>query len=466
MPIFSAIIVLYVLYCFFMKSATNAYYSLLTISIFIELIYPQGNFLGNKTGIGLGYRNVSLIIIFIGSLLYLTRNKFFVNKKILYSSAFFIGVVLIGIILSYIMPYDGYIIHTPEGWDLFLSGRNSMIKADIPLASNIKNIVLLGLFIFNVTIFKSLIDKEKLTQILDKIVKYLYFIILYGVIEFLIKYVFRMPDLMISLNSALFGVAENTVTYSLTRGDMLGLQGVTSEPSHYVGSLFLIIVLFSICDKIHPRKKYNLLIFISFIFMVLSGSFSSILYLIVALYYCFYLYYGQYKNKWAKLCKNILIDTLVFFMLLFSLYMVLNITNSYYLERLENALVVINSIADSNLVGNIGTGESSWGRLLSLYYGFNIFYQNPLFGIGLEYQSVYDLTINILCNTGILGLISYFMVISSGYKEKTDRFAIFLLVIIGGVFNSFVAKPYEVIIVVLSAFTMLYCNNDKRNIYD
>lgn len=228
MPIFSAIIVLYVLYCFFMKSATNAYYSLLTISIFIELIYPQGNFLGNKTGIGLGYRNVSLIIIFIGSLLYLTRNKFFVNKKILYSSAFFIGVVLIGIILSYIMPYDGYIIHTPEGWDLFLSGRNSMIKADIPLASNIKNIVLLGLFIFNVTIFKSLIDKEKLTQILDKIVKYLYFIILYGVIEFLIKYVFRMPDLMISLNSALFGVAENTVTYSLTRGDMLGLQGVTS----------------------------------------------------------------------------------------------------------------------------------------------------------------------------------------------------------------------------------------------
>lgn len=167
----------------------------------------------------------------------------------------------------------------------------------------------------------------------------------------------------------IFGESIYQVHWLIERGGMVALQGLCKEPSHLAIALFFSGMI----DLLIYNGKNRIclyLFWINIVLLLISGSFSSILYVLALLFgYLFYVPISGYKI--AGMFLLVLFGTSLF---IFGEHISLI---RYYLFRLEHVFSLYTGAID------ISNSTSEGVRTLSLVHSLNAFTQNLLLGEGL-----------------------------------------------------------------------------------
>lgn len=140
------------------------------------------------------------------------------------------------------------------------------------------------------------------------------------------KYILKI-DIFNKACNWLFGISTSTVTLLKERGSGYVLQGCTKEGSHYVYAIMLmIIMLWATYELTHKGLRW---IIISIILMVVSMSFSSILYIaVVGTMLCMY-WIRKSNTVQIKCIKCIIVGGVCLLVVIITLSNISSITSSF-----------------------------------------------------------------------------------------------------------------------------------------
>lgn len=458
MGLLSLIIVLIVMYIFKEKTTLkDKYIKFVLLVVIIEILNPNGKFLSiGSNGIGYKYTLEILLCIFNMYISYKYRIKIN-NTLFLFSSAFLCS-ILIGILSEIVCPYDEYIINSTNilSWDGYILGLTNKEIISIDYAWFILLYLKSIISVFSICIIKTIFDKNDILFVLNKTIKYTRFVIYYGFIEYIILNILVLPDIVKYIQLLFLGVYEEVTI----RGEFYGLRGVTQEPSWYVISLFILIILRVLINKININtafyKKYNNIeIGLIMILMVLTGGFSSIWYIfiLVLIYirFTFKMYFFRFLNV-----KKILLYTIIFISILEGLiYLFLENPNNYFSEKMNTTILVLNYLINND---GIIYATSSASRLISIYDVMNDFLNRPLLGLGLGIETAHSGLVTFLSDFGIIGAYLYFKIILyNNFKNiKYDKWFLFIYFIIANIAMGLRTLGVEIYFIFIIEATALY----------
>ncbi|MGN1196322.1 MAG: hypothetical protein ACI4TA_01830 [Acetatifactor sp.] len=348
----------------FVKESTDRIINFIVMLIFFELFANVGKMLV-IAGTEIQYSDVLWGILFIYSAINMLSHP--VNRKGFARIALFLAVLVILLLCEVATSYS----------DNTFSFRSILIF--------LRFLMMLCVYEGTIRYFDE-IRIEKLIKSIFNLQKFMY-------IFLIIEVVFKLVNSSLYFNmiSVLFGHSENQVNWLIIRGGLPALQGLCKEPSHFA-ICFLFVSVFDLwlIIKGYRVQKY---FFINCALLLLSGSFSSILYLgaLIAMY----LILTKGINKIVIAFIVILIGVPVGFMLLQT-----SSLGMYYLGRLTNALSITRS-------GNLDTYTSEGQRLSSVLGSLTNFFEHPLIGNGIGNNVSTGAFPALLSSLGLVGTISY-----------------------------------------------------------
>ena len=216
------------------------------------------------------------------------------------------------------------------------------------------------------------------------------------------------------LINILLGVSTDQVNWLVIRGGIPAFQALCKEPSHLAICLFFACLI----DLwLMERKKINSLFFIiNCLLLLLSGSFSSILFVSVLI--LAYLVIMKISNKKVIFVALILALIPVAILALDKTGLAL-----YYMERLSNSLSLMKS-------RNFDIYSSEGVRLGSMFSSLELFRNRPILGIGLGNNVSTCAFPSLLSTIGILGVLTYLFAFIDSKKIMIP----FLFVLLGTFF--------------------------------
>ena len=367
---------------------------------------------------------VSIMTCIIGGLL-LARQPFKVSKSLFAWVLLFFLLFFASIFYELFFPYENLIMDnntTGPGWDGYLIGHTIKTHVTVrvaPLISYMINIIACTIAVY---VLKTKLSNEELLYIIKKINRYLWLVLFLCVIEFVIKNI---------LNSAIYsdvigfflGTDNNTFSGLMERGDLYQLQGVSREPAHLAFALYWCIIFQGVEYHILERKKidgrYILKLMLSVFLLVVSGSFSSYVYIAILLL----LYLLNIKNRIAKYFIIVASLSILSFGVI---WLVSNVDTSLYLgQRIEFVFVGLEAISNEQFFG-YGT-NSVLARFVSIYDVGKDFLQRPILGLGPMIQVSHSGLINILSDMGVLGFLVWCKCLLSIHKYHIIVLVIILI---------------------------------------
>lgn len=414
--VLSIIIILYLCYIFLYKNNHEIYLELIVINCFFEIMLFQGYFI--KVGnVEVFYSHFMSVILGAYSVFYVCKNKIFFSRKLFYLSVAFIGSVVLGIVFEYLIPYEGMIVdnNINGGWDTYVLGQNSEQKIVFGY-SNIKLFIKLLIVVCVINVIKASFSKDDFYKISHKIIRYSLFCVAYGYYEFFMKNLFDSGDLFFQIQSVLFGDSMYSL---LLRGEDYALQGVCREPSHYaIGLFFLALFIIITRNRYGWTYKYIEYLFLVIALMIMSSSFASIWLLFVLCWLIF-----GYKCGFHKMCfvKMVGINISIVVLLSFTLFSIFTVISgyagdSYFVTR---SISFLEDFYDIVILNYNIAGYSNVARLVSIVETFKDFLNRPVFGLGIGVQMAHDMTVSMLSDFGILGVILWVkMAMCGGIYDK------------------------------------------------
>lgn len=436
MPICNVIVILIVLRILIKDDKKNIFVKLWSLTIALALIHPQGYLIGVGEN---GFGSVSKFlggVSFLYSIYYIYSRNIHISFTLMKNLNVYIWVVIVGILIELIYPYDGLLLPLQSGkggWDeyvLGLGGNKVVVNMDIMYTLTL----LVGHILYScacLVMIKSICTRLDLILMINKVSEWIKVVIIYGLLELIIKNFFGFTDFMSRINDVLLGKGGNIAENASERiGDGLyTLRGMTSEPSHMVTSLFLFSICVIMLNKIYndnpkiqeiiPKSVSDKWLFPAIILAIFSGGFSAILCIGTLL-----IIYFIIKKEFSLLPINVLAKRIIvllmsFFILCALIYSVMMDFFPYFYNRLEDAWTIGSSLIANEpvlLSGHSGVG-STYARFFSIYdLGMSVA-DRPLFGLGLGLQWCHDILISMLSDIGVFGVIAWWRFV------KTPRYS-------------------------------------------
>lgn len=442
MKIFGGILIAIILYIILSrKTLKQKFIYFLSLTSVLEVAALQGYFIRSGTT-ELGYEVVCSVLFFIFSLFFAYKKNLTVDKNLFLFSGLFLFTVWLGIILESIYPYDGMIIGLAQGgnWDAYVSGKIEKGPAEVMYTLEFLYYILLLTFVLAMFIVKKLFDVHDILKSLAIMNKFFLILIVYGVIEFIMKNVLG-SDLTLQFADIFLGTGGSTYSELVLRGDSYQLQGLTREPSAYAFQLFMIIIFFMIerniglivavekYKKFAKSLQYRVVVSVAVLLMLVSGSFSSLIYLSIVMILCF-LIKGKKNNGYKELVYFLIAGFLVC-LFLFILYEYF--PNSYIGDKLSEFLWAWDFIdagtwsllTETGI--DIGSMQSIVARVVSIMDTFSDFLNRPILGLGLIVQSAHSGVVSILSDIGLLGLFLWIKMVFYRRSETLKYDYVFII---------------------------------------
>lgn len=414
-------------------------------------------------------QNVTVFYCFF----YFISNRFSLSRDyLLLNLSYIIPILFLILFPSDVLIADGVY----NGiWDDVLTGEG----AAVPPSVNGSVITYTRRFIYAtfiaVTVYENFgYDDYKYFLInLSKIVK---FFLLLGLLEVLVRNVLGYGLLWGQFLESILGYTESTYIYDdYSRGDDggIGLALFTREASHYAFSLLLCLIinfagnLFKDCNK-----RFDLFTAICIFLMLLSTSFSTILFL--STFVVLYLIY-----RWTILCpstmkKEILFVSLFIFVGSSIFVSVLSgHSDGFVTGRLLNFYDQFGDFFDVEGLYDESLGDSStFVRIYSVIMTVIAFLSRPLFGLSLGAAYCHGATAMLLSGIGIFGMcyfVKFYFYDKSFnilFKVRNIPFiaAIFLYFLIN-MLNSLELRPFcnTTLIAIALCFSVIYSYPMDKN---
>lgn len=439
---------------------------LFCLNIFMEITYMQGYFI--RFGkFEFNHSAFPHMIMLFYSLYFSMKNEILLKKKMGILFIGFISSIFAGLIISIVYPYENLVMSAGQGdWDNYVMGKAQKDYMRLDFLEIFMTLLLLMNFFNSLIIVKEKLKKSDFLYSLYLVNSCTNIILLYGLLEWITKRMFE-SDIIIKLNEWFFGVGHSTYTDLIMRGDSYQLQGITREPSHFSFSLFIIGVLYIIEgrlaenlieNKIKWEKKFMnswLRLFVIAFLMLSSGSFSSIVYLLI---FIIVLSWGgkKRKNSFGKLAKIILASLMSFSFLYFLLEY---FSDTFIGRRLEMSLISLDYFLQGKWflldVGKIG---STLPRLVSIIDTFSDFLHRPLLGLGISAQIAFGGISTVLSDIGILGLFLWIRMIFFQYDkdQEYDYWFIFFILVLSNILMGNRSVLYSIYVILLIESTKYY----------
>lgn len=455
MNIFSVVLVGIIILIFLTKKTTvERFLALFALTVIMEANMLSGYFI-SISGKEIEYSDVSLAITFILALVILCKRKKAYKKSIILSICL-ISCTFLGVIHTLISTPNTLIIDYNTGWDAYLYGTVSKQNASIGFQSVLMFIrLVLFIVISNGCI---VIDEEKLTKTAQIIIDFSKFHICFAYFELLTKLLFNSNNL-IDIKSLILGVGQSTVTTLNYRGLTVSLYGLTRESSHLSESMFLFCSICLLSGLMKKNKKWFIL---SLVLMMLSMSFSTIMYVV-----CIVITYILINNINIK--KNI--STIAIFLFVLITGIVFISSNSYYMERLVGFFTDLSFVKSGGII-SYNNITSSKVRLYGILETFKAFCERPLFGFGIGTAYANSGIVSMLADVGIITAIIWCILsmnIGQNAKYKKKSILLFISVmllpnVLKGGFNMMYAS-YSILICLMinsEVYKSNYCAKKSR----
>lgn len=361
---------------------------LFIITVFRSLFFNVGYFLGiGSTHIA--YSFVPSFLLFVLCIIYILTNGHFSGRLIILGILFW-TFVSFGVIHSVLSPYRYGVIQ--NSWDAYVMGEEELSYSPV---LSLSPTILFGLirFPFILAVVYHIFKKDDYLRALGIAGVLTNVIVIYGFIELLAKFVFKI-DMTETFLNPIFG--EEPPTLSGTDR----LQGLFKEPSHYAqGLLYLSVLnLFGLRMTQDRRGRYwGYFRFVGLLLLLIaSTSFSALFYaiVIVALY--------------LVVCHGVRVRYIVGIGGCLAVLAVLLCMDDGFMHALGLGDLhgridrVFRSLGDL-FAGQKGTPSSEGARFSSIYSMIEILRHRPLFGIGIGVTDASSTLFAVLGNTGLLG---------------------------------------------------------------
>ncbi len=434
-----------------------------TIEIFIEV----GNFIEIKE-ILISYSTIMEVLILGYSIIVLIKEKR-VKSKTMILAALIFGVVSLGICGLILNPENIMGATSEITWDDIMRGE-SLQKIQFNTYV-IKQAIQLFIFIIVIMTIYSFFDKEDYKEVLKKFTKNVKIMLVFGLIEFIIKYIFN-SNVFNNFCEIIFGTTTQAYTEITSRGSGYVLQGFTKEASHYAYVLMISIISLYAMNKMTGKEKKWIILAI--ILMIASMSFS-----------CYWFLGGIlliYIIQWTKKSDNvgrIIKWTLLIIGLILIIHSILaNISTIYnkleatgfIQRRIKSLIEEIELITSGRWLYNQNSLEwSNRVRLGSSYETIKLLKYKPLFGVGISAATSHGSTTMLLSGIGIIGTylwtkLSFYASNLSIQNKKYYTLGVIVFLIIN-LLNSMWLRPfYELSVLIwMISLNIIFSNYDKQD---
>lgn len=429
----------------------------------IEILNLKGVFLFT----GISFKFIIFFWTSINIIYYFYKYKNIkLDKKFFWLSIILIFSVLLGFVNEMIFPYDGLII--ARDWDAYIAGIDSKEKIDLNYIYFVTLYLKMIFYIILTYIIKSEFTIEELLMVGSNVLKYSKFVIVYGFIEYTIKNILDLPDIITTLSKIVLGSDIQTSI----RGDLYGLVGLTTEPSHFAMCIFNLIILNFILRKVKEKVVCDIYIYnkleliLLFILLILTRGFSAYWYFIIIISIYFTL-----KNNMYDLSIKILVKYILFFViLLVGIVYIINIvieTSAYsnIISRINQIIYLLNEVDFNSNIEAYAYIGSSLARFISIHDGFIDFLNRPLLGLGLGVELVHSGIVMLLTDIGLIGIYFLLKIVlfKINNRIKYDICFFILFFIIANIPLGLRNIGFEVYSIFFIELTSIYCKKVNEN---
>lgn len=291
-----------------------------------------------------------------------------------------------------------------------------------------------------------------------------------GVYEFVAKNFLGLNKIWGDVLLELFGDTDSTVFEGRLRGYTYELNLFTKEASHYAYVLLLIAIIRMAYNAMRGKKNViDIYIILSMVLMVLSTSFSSLLFIggfvVLYLIYRWYIIRPQ-TMKFEKTLAVILVIILFFYQAV-----ILNIGSEGFIGgRLAGLYENFDDIVtfDWTSTSNMKDG-STLVRIMSVVQTLSAFLARPLCGYSIGTVMCHGATAIFLASVGLIGLfiwIKFYFLINPlrlKYVPQNRCFYIgILLYLLINLLNSMQYRPFYELSIFLIAISLCYLFSERR----
>lgn len=392
MTIFSVVLVLYLGYLSInIKNKENFFIKIITL-YFIFLIFINIGYFIRINEYLVNYFDVIFIYMILMSYVFF-GNKIKIKKKLLLFIIFFISIVFFGVFLLVFLPPNFKII--PR-----YLGTTAITKVYPQLNFEVvKRFILIILFSLFIIIFKNVIDNNRWKKIINNLILFSKFYIIFCYFELVFKEMFNSNKLII-LSSDIFGINVSQHIDLFERGGNYTLQGLTREPSHLAIAIFVSIYILLLSKRKDSEKVFYLILGSFLLFMSGSASGFMVIFILIIIFFLI-----------ISKPKKIFIYGIITFGLM--LLLINYVDFNYYLLRINRVL------------------DNKEPRFITIIDNFQVFLKSPVFGTGIGTTESYGFISSALSNIGLVGFILWGCIIFYGTKIFNLRHLIILLIVVG-----------------------------------
>ena len=397
------------------------------------------------------YGDIVLGVTFVTAMIRISFIE--LNRRLLISCFYLFCIIGTGRLILRFNPADVQTIDINSSWDLYLRGVTGEMKSVSFSFQSILMYIRVCFFIVIILIAKSSIATIEWIQILNFLTTAAKIILIFGLIEILIKY-----GLGYDLNEFLQIIFGRGMA---TGGDETRLQGFSREPSYYALALFNIIILFIVNIKLRNRPNEKLMWLIITVLIGLNASAYSFYLVIVS---SITLAIGIFSTSVGRV--NIKRFSLILILGMFFLFMfgTFSLTmNSYILYRTIDALKQISQASAGTYTIGVDFGSVA-SRLIGIIESFKSYTVRPIIGLGLG--TVYCLSglVSILANIGLIGFIIWIRLLTVSYFKLNLLLTISLLSPI--LLTNDLSSLYDTAYIAIIPFLFLAVNDLPKNYPD
>lgn len=419
------------------KTIRGIFYRLFVIELFFALSRMNYGYFIQIGGSELDYNDVLLGILFMISILIISKEPV-IPGNTGRSSIFLLLSVLCGMVISYIAPANVTVIDYNHSWDLYLRGSLSQMQQVAFSSQSIMMFFRVLIFVLILNVAYKYFEAEDWIDILNDVMPFMRLLIVYGLLELLLKF-----GIGINVNAWFNWFFGRGIS---TGGGLTRLQGISREPSYYALALFNFMVLslakYYIDDSKRDRNVNVFWMILAAALGFASSSFSFLVCLVGFLLVWTYLKNFN-RESFSTMHWALFVALIGVTMLIFSDSFLGMATNSdaEILNRIAESVGVIKKAFTNTLVvGEDFSSEAArlGGGILSLKAGLC----RPLFGLGIGTTYCVTGLICIFANIGIVGLCVWLKLLFGEYGENIPK-----------------------LLVVFMLFPVLFCN-DLYTLYD
>lgn len=456
MSILAFLYVFYFLYIIYKKkNLLLIYSSMLALDVVFATHINIGYFV-RILGYDVDFSYASQIVLLFISMklltIYPTSKKLYINYLLL------ISIVGIGLLMIEIVPY-AYPVLQNGTWDDYLFGR-VQLSSPVCTRHNIIEYLKFIVFTTNILAFLTLLRYLDVKYIINKVAAWFRVIIVLGIIEFVANNMLKINFYSVVI-SKITGKSVGALERVYQRGNLISLQGLSREPSHYVEALFLTFIVLLMADMTKKQKKIWLVII--FLLIGASGSFSCI-YVYAGLMLVLFLEKKNNTVEFRKIVPNQMIKNIILgITFAIGIYVVIVYMSNYY-NRLVNFLNHLPIILSGEWKYRISWYNSSDIRLISIVEIVKIILQRPFLGIGIGSVSAHSALLMCVAQIGIIGIVQWFNFFA-GWIRKSSKTIFRDLIVLMCFINIFGSRGNMLIYSGANVIYLLYAIQQNESRY-